>query len=157
MKFRSIASGLLFSLAAWSALAQEPRCGPHELSASLPLADPAYSDAMILRQDLAEEGVEVQCVLQSKWRRIFFIPKGNQVAALFRTDHGDVEVLLLPKPFVFDLVTVNERQNGKSYSYSFSGDPPSETHIESIRRMYFVKRGNKMFETDDAALAAILN
>ena len=112
---------------------------------------------MILRQDLDEDGVEVQCVLKSKWRRIFFTSKGNQnAAAQFRTDHGDFEVLLLPKPFVFDLLTVNEQKNDESYSYSFGGDPYSEAHIESIHRMYFVKRGNKMFETDDAALAAIL-
>jgi hypothetical protein len=157
MKFQSIAIGLLLALAGLNAIAQEPRCGPHELSTSLPLANPAYSDAMILRQDLTEDGLGVECVLQSKWRRMFFTSKGNQnAAALFRTDHGDFEVLLLPKPFVFDFLTVNEQKNDGSYSYSFSGDPYSELHIESIHRMYFVKRGNKMFETDNAALAATL-
>ena len=156
MSLRSIASGLLFTLAALSALAQEPRCGPHELSASLPLADYAYSDAMILRQDLTEDGLEVQCVLRSKMTGLFFTAKGDNAAALFRTDHGDFEVLVLPKPFVFDNLTVNEGKNGKSYSYSFSGEPASKTHIESTRRRYFVKRGNKMFVLDDSALAATL-
>jgi hypothetical protein len=156
MKLQSFLIALLLSLAASSVFAQEERCGPHELSASLPLANRAYSDTMILKQDLTEDGLEVQCVLQSKWSRLFYTPKGDNAAALFRTDHGDFEVLLLPKPFVFDLLTVNEHKNGKSYSYSFSGDPTSYTHIESVRRMYFVKRGNKMFETDDAALAAKL-
>jgi hypothetical protein len=156
MKFQSIAAGLLLILAGLNATAQEQRCGPHELTASLPLADVAYTDAMILSQDLTEDGLEVQCVLKSKWGRLFYTPKGSNAAALFRTDHGDFEVLLLPKPFVFDLLTVNERKNDKSYSYSFGGDPASETHIESIRRMYFIKRGNKLFNTDDAVLVATL-
>ena len=72
------------------------------------------------------------------------------------TDHGDFWVLFLPKPFVFDNLTVNEGRDGKAYSYSFSGDPASEIQYKSIRRQYFVKRGNKMFETNDAALAARL-
>ena len=157
MSLRSIASGLLFTVAALSALAQEPRCGPHELSASLPLADPAYSDAIVLRQDLTEDGLEVQCVGRSKLNGIFANANGSSnAAALFRTNHGDFEVLLLPKPFVFDLLTVHEHRNGKSYSYSFSGDPTCHTPIESNRRWYFVKRGNKMFVLDDSTLAATL-
>src|SRR6516162_4948208 len=49
---------------------------------------------------LTEDGLEVQCVLKSKWGRLFYTPKGSNAAALFRTDHGDFELLLLPKPFV---------------------------------------------------------
>ena len=156
MSDRCIANGLLLLFSAALVAAQEPRCGPHELTASLPLADPAYSDAMILRQDLTGNGFEVQCVLRSKLGGLFVTSNDNQSAAtLFRTDHGDFEVLILPKPFVFDLLTANEHKNGKSYSYSFSGDPTCKTPIEGIRQ-YFVKRGNKMFLTHDAALAAIL-
>ena len=156
MRFQSIAIGLLLSLAGLNAIAQEPRCGPHELTASLPLGNAAYTDAMILSQDLTEDGLEVQCVLRSKLEGLFDTPKGSSAAAVFRTDHGDFEVMLLPKPFVFDLLKVNERKNGKSYSYSFSGEPTRKTPIESTRRQYFIKRGNKLFNTDDAVLAVTL-
>lgn len=159
MRLERFAFALLLGLGALGAFAAaEERCGPHELTASLRLAAPSYSDAMILQQDLMEDGFAVQCILQSMWNRIF----GNEQlgyrnsAALFRTARGDFDVLFLPPPFVFDRVEVKEQKNGRFYDYSFSGSPTSGAHIESGGRTYFVKRGNKLFVANDAGLAAAL-
>jgi len=155
---RSVACVLLLSLAALAAIAQE-RCGPRELANSLQLADPAYSSAVLLRQDLSHQAFDVQCVLPSKWVGMCGNPqRGNgNAAALFRTDRGDFEVLFLPEPFVFDHVTAKEEKHGNYYHYSFSGNPQCGS-LEGPRRIYFVKRRNKMFIVfGDAELAAALS
>jgi hypothetical protein len=158
MTLKSLAIMSLIGLASLAAFAAEERCGPHELSASLRLASPSYSDAMILKQDLTGEGFEVECVLESKLNGMFGSEKlGNRSsAALFRTNHGSFEALFLPKPFTFDLVEVHEKRSGSRYIYSFTGDPPSRTSPDSPRPIYFVKRHDKMFIVTDAGLAATL-
>ena len=101
----------------------------------------------------------MQCVLPSKLAGTCANPQqGNgNAAALFRTDRGDFEVLFLPKPFVFDHVTAKEEKHSNYYHYSFSGNPQCGS-IEGPRRIYFVKRGNKMFVVfGDAELAAALS
>ena len=157
MALRSVACALLLSSAALGAIAQE-RCGPRELANSLQLADPAYSSAVLLQQDLSNHAFEVQCVLPSKMVGMCGNPQqGNQnAAALFRTDRGDFEVLFLPKSFVFDHVIAKEQKHGNYYHYSFSGNPHCGS-LEGPHRIYFVKRGNKMIIVfGDAELAAAL-
>ena len=158
MRLSSLAIAALFGLVALGAFATEERCGPHELSASLRLSTPSYSDAMILKQDLTEEGFQVGCVLESKMNGMF---SNDQLgyrssAAFFRTDRGDFEALFLPSPFTFDAVEVHEKRDGGRYIYSFTGDPQSRTSPDSPRRLYFVKRHNTMFIVTDATWAAIL-
>ncbi len=158
MKLSSLAIAALFGLFALGAFATEERCGPHELSGSLRLSTPSYSDAMILKQDLTEDGFQVECVLESKMNGMFSSDQlgYRSSAALFRTDHGDFEALFLPRPFTFDSAEVHEKRDGSRYIYSFTGDPQSRTSPDSPRRMYFVKRHHKMFIVTDATLAATL-
>lgn len=158
MSVRSVACALLLSLVSLAATAQE-RCGPRELSQSLRLSDPAYSSALLLRQELSNNGFDVQCVLPSKSVGMCgdAQQRNENAAALFRTDRGDFEALFLPEPFTFDGVTVKEEKRGALYHYSFSGQPPCGSS-EGTQRMYVVKRGNKMFLVfDNAELAAALS
>jgi hypothetical protein len=158
MKLESFAFALVVCLGALSAFAAEERCGPHELTAALRFATPSYTDAMILKQDLTEDGFEVQCVLESKWGGMFGDAKlGYRTSgALFITDRGDFDVLFLPATHVFDLLEIKEQKNGRFYDYSFSGYPPSGAHVESGGRTYFIKRGNKLFVANYASLATAL-
>jgi hypothetical protein len=154
MRVRSVACALLLSLAALAAIAEE-RCGPRELGP----ADPAYSSAVLLRQDLSNHAFEVQCVLPSKMVGMCGnAQQGNEnAAALFRTDRGDFEALFLPEPFTFDDMTVKEEITGNSYHYSFSGHPSCGT-MEGTQRLYFIKRGNKMLIVfGDAELASAMS
>ena len=157
MKWKSLAIACFLAVAL-DAFATEERCGPHELTAALRLATPSYSDAMILKQDLSEDGFEVECILESKMNGMFGDDQlGWSSAALFRTARGDFEVLFLPAPLVFDSVEVKEQRNGQLYGYSFSGDPRyGGGPIDSNHRIYFVKRGNKLFMANGAGLAAAL-
>ena len=158
MKQEMLVIAMILCMGGLSVFATEERCGPHELTASLRLATPSYSDVMTLKQDLSEDGFEVQCVLESKWSSMFGDAKlGYRTSgALFRTDRGDFDVLFLPAPYVFDLLEVKEQKNGRFYDYSFSGYPPSGAHVESGGRTYFVKRSNKLFVANHADLATAL-
>lgn len=158
MKLCSLVIALLLGLTALSSFATEERCGPHELTASLRLATPSYSDAMVLKQDLTTDGFGVECVLESKWGGMFGDLKlGYRTSgALFRTILGDFDVVFLPAPHVFDQLEVHEQRNGRFYDYSFSGYPLTAAHVQSGGRTYFVKRGNKLFVANYADLAAAL-
>jgi hypothetical protein len=158
MKLKSFAIASLLGIVALSAFASEERCGPHELTASLQLATPSYSDAMLLKQDLTDNGFGVECVLESKWGGMFHDSTlGYRTSgALFRTSLGDFDVVFLPAPHGFDQLEVNESRNGRFYDYSFGGYPVTAAHVESGGRTYFVKRGNKLFVVNYADLAAVL-
>jgi hypothetical protein len=84
---------------------------------------------------------------------------GQDGAALYRTDHGDFEVLFLPQPKTFDRLRVIERRDGERYSYRFKGPPqpwPANL-IDSAFRIYFIKNGNRLFVVDqNKELAATL-
>lgn len=68
-------------------------------------------------------------------------------AALYRTDHGDFEVLFLPRPKTFDHLRVIEKRNRQRYTYRFEGPPQPwpANRIDSAFRIYFIKNGNMLF------------
>ena len=54
-----------------------------------------YPDARELATTLSGYGFKVKCIDRSKWDD--FVP-GAKGAALYLTDHGDFDVVFLPKP-----------------------------------------------------------
>jgi hypothetical protein len=125
----------------------QTRCSPEDLKASLPSDAPAYRDAIALSATLTKYGISVKCVLMSKMDGTF---DGQDGSALYRTDHGDFDVLFLPQPKTFDQLTVIEQQEGWRYSYRFKGPPqpwPANL-IDSAYRIYFIKNQNMLFVVD---------
>jgi len=127
-------------------------CSSNELLALLKPSDPAYADAMKLTQALQSHGFIVKCVLQSKMVRTF---EGQIGAALFKTDHGDFEALILPREQSFDLLESIERRENGRFLYSFLGDPrPTSPHpMNSKYPMFFEKHANEFFITWQPELA----
>jgi hypothetical protein len=142
----------IFSL---PAVAEDPRCGTREMANALRSDDSVYAEAMSIKASLVKAGVNVQCVLPSKMASVFEHQKG---AALFRTNEGDFEALVLNKPYNFDAIEIHEDQQGGWFHYSFRGDPAPAGGggIDSNRRWVFVKSKNRLFELDNAKLAAKL-
>jgi hypothetical protein len=109
---------------------------------------------MALAQTLRNQGFTVKCVLQSKMIGLF---EGEQGAALYRTNRGDVERLFLRKTQIFAVQPVEKRRNGR-YIYSFGGNPhPTGGSWDCATPTYFTQRGNQLFVTSDAQLAADLD
>jgi hypothetical protein len=134
---------------------QATPCGQEELKASLPSNAQAYPDAMAVSETLRKHGIPVKCVLMSTMSGTF---EGQEDAALYRTDRGDFEVLFLPKRKTFDLLRVDEQQDGHWYVYRFTGPPQPwpANRIDSAQRIYFVKHQNMLFVLNDKQLVAIL-
>jgi hypothetical protein len=148
--------GLLLLASPLGVVGQTARCGPEDLKSSLPSNAQAYTDAIALSETLSKYGISVKCILMSKMDGTF---DGQDGAALYRTDHGDFEVLFLPQPKTFDRLRVIERRDGERYSYRFKGPPqpwPANL-IDSAFRIYFIKNGNRLFVVDqNKELAATL-
>jgi len=131
------------------------QCSERELQIVLKSDDPAYDEAMALKKNLNDRGVLVSCVLPSKLTGQF---KGQQGAALFRTDQGDFEALFLPRGRAFAIRPVEKQGNGR-YIYYFEGVPSlSFSHPwDSARRIYFVQHLNQLCTTSDERLASSID
>jgi hypothetical protein len=146
-----LAFALAWLLAAPLLLAQSVGCTPEETAALLPPVDPAYDDVLELARTLSEHGFTITCVLTSKMGGLF---NGLEGAALFRTTDGDFDALFLPKPKTFADLKVIERQQKKGFAYFFAGKPRSwsANRLESVRREYFINRGNQLLVLSDDRL-----
>jgi hypothetical protein len=83
----------------------------------------------------------VKCILRSKMEGTF---EDQDDAAVYRTDHGDFEVLFLPRPKTFDRLKVIEQRDRQGYTYRFE-DPPQPwpaNRIDSAFRIYFITHEN---------------
>jgi hypothetical protein len=144
-----------------SAPIQSSVCNPREMIAQLRPNYPTYADALELAQTLTSSGVRVKCILRSKMETFFDDVKG---AALYRTDHGDFEALVLPKPQdVSDLDIVEQQQNGRFVYLLVRRNPgqSSPASMDGPRRLYFIKHGSQLLVAYDEqtaeSLRAILN
>ena len=128
-------------------------CSSNELLASVKPDDPAYADSMNLANTLRDHAFIVKCVLQSKMVHTF---EGQTGAAVFKTDHGDFDVLFLPTWQTFDSLEVLERRENGRFLYSFRGIPrPTSPHpINSAHPIYFGKHSNQLFMSSEPELAA---
>lgn len=136
--------------------AQPTGCTSLDLKAALQPSDGGYADAAELKQLLRAHGVVVGCVLRSKMTGMF---EGQEGAALYRTDQGDLEALFLPRPGSWDALEVVRREKNGWYLTSFKGRPnpwPANL-IEGSQREYYVKHTNVLCVTRDERLARKIN
>ena len=148
--------GLLLLTGPAEAFGQSGGCSDREREATLPPAAPVYRDAMALSESLEKNGILVSCILSSTMEATF---DGQAGAAAYHSNHGNFEVLFLPKKGSFDRLMIFEQRNGERYTYRFKGPPkpwPTDL-IDSAYRIYFIKNRNMLFVVgDDAGLAARL-
>lgn len=117
---------------------------------------PVYADATELARTLSRRGFIVECIRRSKEENLF---EGQKGAAWYKTDKGIFEVWFLPKTESFAGLEVIEiaQENGR-YAYSFKGTPRILTHMNSPKKMFFIKQANLLFEVwGDEQLAATLS
>lgn len=147
--------GVLLFVYPWKMVGQTGPCSSDELKASLPSNNPAYPDAIVLSESLSKNGIAVKCMLGSTMDGTF---EGQEGAAVYRTDHGDFEVVFLTRAKTFDQLKVIERQEGHRYSYSFKGPPEPwpANRIDSAFRIYFIKNQNMLFVSHNKQMAATL-
>ena len=148
-------SFLTLCVASQAKLAAQPLECPAESSGALMQANyPAYPDAAELALSLAAYGIVVKCTARSVFER--FVP-GTKGAALYLTDHGDFDVVFLPKPQTFDAFEIIERQKYGGYEYSFCGNPHNKSRMSGRKqRTYFFKRLNQLFIVWDEQTATSL-
>jgi len=116
-------------------------------------SNPAYSDAMALKEELNRLQIRVQCVSTSKMAGMF---DGQPGAAVFRTDAGDFEALFLANSETWDgLKIVENHELSGLYEYRFEGTP-RYSGTWGGRRQYFVRNGNRLLVTSDRLRANTL-
>jgi hypothetical protein len=156
--------GFFLLLAASLALpAQSVPCptGPALLSPS----DPAYADAMELKQILENHDFTVQCIFPTKLGSIFMVDVNGVLQstvegeACFRTNRGDIGVVFVPKPQTFADFKITERRKGGGYLYRFTGAPRvwagDKFKFNTANRQYFLKQDNYLFIVSDSLLGPL--
>jgi hypothetical protein len=145
---------LALCVASQAKLAAQPLECPAENSGALMQAsNPAYPDATGLALTLTEYGFKVKCIALSLLEG--FVP-GAKGAALYLTDHGDFDVVFLPKPQTFEAFEIIERQKYGGYEYSFRGNPRKKGRMGGTQRTYFFKHSNQLFIVWDKQAATSL-
>jgi hypothetical protein len=108
---------------------------------------------MELALTLSGYGFAVKCIAISKLEN--FVP-GTRGGALYLTDHGDFDVVFLPKAQTFDAFRVVERHKNGQYVYLFRGNPRKKGRMEG-KRTYFFRNSNKLFIAWDKRTATNLS
>jgi hypothetical protein len=157
--FRGVEGDWFLSRPVWDTtieplIAKASECDARELVNPIKPDDPIYSEAMDLAEVLRHHGLAIKCVLPSKRVNAF---EGQVGAALYRTNRGDFEALILKKPATFASVKPTEAHENEFYLYSFEGRPPARGGWTSSRREYFVKHRSQMLVTREEQLAVYLD
>lgn len=149
LDFCLIFLGILFLSPRTSAATQASGCDARESLWELKANDPVYPDAMALAETLRNHGFIVKCVVPSKMIGLF---EGEQGAALYRTNRGDVEALFLPKSQIFAIRAIEKKRNGR-FIYSFAGNPRSiGGSWDCAKPTYFSQHANQLFVTSEEKL-----
>lgn len=131
-------------------LAARATCSHEDAPDELERMDPAYEEAMKLKDRFDQKGLEVICVLASKSVRIF---DGQLGAAFYRAKVGNIDVMFLRTSMDFQIHVVERKKDGR-YLYSFEGNPRANFPIwDASHPFYFIQLHNSMFATDDEKLA----
>jgi len=115
---------------------------------------------MRLKQTLESHGFEARCVFPTKLGSIFRVDEGGVLRstvegeANFRTNHGEVDAVFMPKPQTFADFKITERREGAGYLYTFGGTPRvwETNRFGSARRMHFLDQDNLLFFINEPAL-----
>ena len=131
-------------------LAARATCSHEDAPYELKRTEPAYKEAMKLKEKLNRQGIEVICVLPSKLVGMF---DGQLGAAFYRTTVGSIDVMLMPALIDFEIHVVEARKDGR-YLYSFDGKPHAITPVwDASHPCFFIQFHNSMFTTDDEKVA----
>jgi len=143
---------LLFFVLPWTRLSaqQVDDCPPPP--ALMSPDQPAYADAMALKQNLESQGLVVRCMFETKFSSQFIVWENDKPRstiegeACIRTNLGDLEVLFTWKPRTFAGLGIKEHHTRGRYLYTVSGMPdvwPSKfKRWTSVRRTYYFQRDN---------------
>lgn len=136
--------------------AQELSCPPP--NAFIAPKDPAYADAMALKESLESQGTVVRCIFETKFSSQFLrwengVPRSTiEGEACIRTNLGDLSVLFMPRPRTFAALKIKERRSGGRYLYTFSGMPDVWPRTfksrNSVRRDYFFRHDNYLLSAE---------
>jgi hypothetical protein len=144
--------------------AQSAPCPPP--AALLSSSDPAYADAMELKQVLENHGFAVQCIFHTKLSSMFMVDVNGTLESTvegefsFNTNRGGIGVVFVPKPQTFADFKITEHREDGGYAYTFSGTP--RVHGDKVKmgtayRNYFLKQDNRLFIVGDSLLALLEN
>lgn len=151
----------LFVICGVSQAQNEPQTECPSASLLLSPSDPVYQDAIELTHKLENHGFAVKCVFTTISESLFRLADVNGShltvlgAANLRTNHGDIEVVFLPKGQTFANFKVTEHPvSGGYFYYTSSGTPsaPGWGKVESNRRIYFLKHDNHLLLVRDDTL-----
>jgi hypothetical protein len=131
-------------------LSVHANCSHEDAPDELKRTDPAYQEAMKLKEKLDRQGFGVTCVLPSKSIHVF---DGQLGAAFYRTTVGDIDVMLVSESTDFEIHVVETKKDGR-YLYSFDGKPRAIIPVwDASRPFYFIQVHNSMFATDNERVA----
>ena len=148
---------LLFALLAFAPCArlsaqERAPCPPP--AAFIAPKDPAYADAMALKNNLESQGLVVSCVFETKFSSQFLRSENGvrrstiEGEACIQTNLGALSVLFMLRPRTFDALKIEERHKGGRYLYSVSGMPDVWPRTfrtwSSVPRTYFFRHDNYM-------------
>jgi hypothetical protein len=147
--------GLILILAAYPLAAQRSECPPAAVLISP--TDPAYTDAMALKQTLESNGFIVRCVFPTKLGSIFEVDEAGELSstiegeASFRTNYGDIGAVFLPRQQTFADFKITEHRKTDGYLYTFTGTPSvwAGNQLDSARWIQFLKHGNWLLISDN--------
>lgn len=151
VRLHHLLAGLVLLVACESSsLAEPPQCPPP--AALLSSTDPAYADAMDLKQTLESHGFVVPCIFPTKFGSIFQVKDGDVLRSTiegeadFSTNYGNIDAVFLPKPQTFADFKITEHREGGGYLYTFAGTPRvwETNRFGSASRVYFLKHGNQL-------------
>jgi hypothetical protein len=143
--------------------AQSAPCPPP--AALLSASDPAYADAMELKQSLENRGLTVECIFHTKLSSVFMVDVNGSLQSTvegefcFTTNRGGIEVVFLPKPQTFADFKITEHRQGGGYLYRFTGTPRvwagDKFKFGTAYRQYFLKQDNRLFIVGDTLVGPL--
>jgi hypothetical protein len=124
---------------------------------------PAYADAMALKNSLESQGMVVRCIFETKFSSQFIvwengIPRSTiEGEACIRTNLGNIEVLFLSRPRTFADLKIKEHRTRGGYLYTVSGMPdvwPGKfKRWGSVRRTYYFRHDNYLLSEEGEELS----
>jgi len=123
---------------------------------------PAYADAMALKNSLESQGMVVRCMFETKFSSQFIVwengkPRSTvEGEACISTNLGALEVLFVSRPRTFADLKIKEHRTRGGYLYTVSGMPdvwPGKfKRWGSVRRTYYFRDENYLLSGEGEEL-----